>query len=68
MQGHFEYTSCVARDFTNIHVTDTRNIQTQDNNLWIASVVEFVPTTLGALESGVATALTSRPTVQTNYR
>lgn len=56
MQGHFEYTSCVARDFTNIHVTDTRNIQTQDNNLWIASVVEFVPTTLGALESGVATA------------
>lgn len=49
--SHFKKkTSCVAREFTNLHVTDKKDNQTQDNN-W-----EFEPTTLGAIESGVVTA------------
>lgn len=60
LDGHQEYTSCVAGFFTNVHETDTESTQAQNNFLMTQSAVPFwsphTPTVLGSVENGVATA------------
>lgn len=46
--------SCDAGDFTKFHKTDTKKTQSQDNNLWIAYIVELA--TLGTVGSSVTSA------------
>lgn len=62
----YVYMPCVTRDITNIHETNLKNTQTQNNvcgSHKVLSHMGFEPTTFSPVKSGVVNTSITKPTV-----